>query len=163
MFVRGTLGAHPGLMMAFRSPDAGRRERRLGRQPLPPCNTNIGASFLFALALLKPASSTAVNCEQAATIGAEKDFCQCGHASCWTPSRTSWIIQLSSRVNPSYARPRDHRMQQHVPSRGYQLRRLAEAIDVNHEALRATVENALRRFAASEGSSPGHRTLNSGT
>jgi hypothetical protein len=36
-----------------------------------------------------------------------------------------------------------------------QLMLLTEAIDVNHEALRATVETAPRRRAASEGPSPG--------
>ncbi len=44
-----------------------------------------------------------------------------------------------------------------------QLMLLTEAIDVNHEALRATVETVPRRRAVSEGLSQGYRGSKSGT
>lgn len=102
-----------------------------------------------------------VNCEQAATIGIEKDFCQCAHAECRTHqmNELDHPVELPESIHLAPGRVTiECRNMEHLRD---QLMRLAEAIDVNHEALRATVETAPRRLAASEVSSQGYRGLKS--
>ena len=94
-------------------------------------------------------------CEQAATIGIEKDFCQCAHADCKTHQMNALDhpVELPESIHLAPGQVTiECRSMEHLRD---QLMLLTEAIDVNHETLRATVETAPRRRAASEGPSQG--------
>ena len=89
-------------------------------------------------------------CEQAATIGIEKDFCQCAHADCKTHQMTALDhpVELPESIHLAPGQVTiECRSMEHLRD---QLMLLTEAIDVNHEALRAAVETTPRRRPASE-------------
>jgi hypothetical protein len=95
-------------------------------------------------------------CEQAASQGIPKDFCQCAHAHCdmpvdWRSRREPLQLPDSIHVGPGQVtfacRTLEHLREQ--------LRLLAEALEVRYEALQTALETAPRRPVMSEISAVG--------
>jgi hypothetical protein len=90
-------------------------------------------------------------CEQAASQGIPKDFCQCAHAHCDTPDyprnrRERLELPESIHVGPGQV-TLECRTLEYLRE---QLRLLAEALEVQYQALQGAIETAPRRPIVSE-------------
>jgi hypothetical protein len=95
-------------------------------------------------------------CEQAASQGIPKDFCQCAHAYCDIPAdprsrREPLALPESIHVGLGQV-TLECRTLEHLRE---QLRLLTEALQVRYEVLQAAIETAPRRPVVSEASAVG--------